>query len=66
MLIVLVILKALQVWFYASLTNTSWVDTIIAFFTVKRLRLGRGDHRGRLFTFPGSVSCTVMELKLDI
>ena len=33
MLIVLVILKALHVWFYASLTGTSWVDTIIAFFT---------------------------------
>ena len=51
MLIVLVILKALQVWFYASLTNTSWVDTIIAFFTSEETEAQGRDHRGRLY-FP--------------
>ena len=65
MLIVLVMLKALHVWFYASLTNTSWVDTVISFLQVKKLR-HRGGITGANFTFPGSISCIVMELKLDV
>ena len=67
MLIVLVILKALHVWFYASLTNTSWVDTIISFLQVKKLRHTKvqaacptvqaklGWHRG-LCSWPGALS----------
>ena len=65
MLLVLVMLKALLVWFYASLTNTSWVDTVISFLQVKKLR-HRGGITGANFTFPGSISCIVMELKLDV
>ena len=64
-LLVLVMLKALHVWFYASLTNTSWVDTVISFLQVKKLR-HRGGITGVNFTFPGSISCIVMELKLDV
>ena len=50
MLIVLVILKALHVWFYASLTGTSWVDTIIAFFTSEETEAREGSQGSTLLS----------------
>lgn len=59
MLIVLVILSALQIWFYASLTNPSEVGIVNLLIDEETEALG---GRWAYLTCLRSVSCIMMEL----